>query len=96
MFEFIESPVFERVIYDYLDDEGYGALQAALAQWPEAGDLIPVQADAASCVGICRARASAVVFASSTTSSCAMDASGYWLFTARACKRMSRRMSSRP
>jgi len=39
--EFIESPIFERVIYDYLDDEGYGALQAALPQWPEAGDLIP-------------------------------------------------------
>lgn len=32
MFEFIESPIFERVIYDYLDDEGYGALQAALVQ----------------------------------------------------------------
>ena len=32
MFEFIESPIFERVIYDYLDDESYGALQAALAQ----------------------------------------------------------------
>ncbi|WP_027484364.1 transcriptional regulator [Rhodanobacter sp. OR87] len=41
MFEFIGSPVFERLIYDYLDDEGYGALQAALSQWPEAGDLIP-------------------------------------------------------
>lgn len=40
MFEFIESPLFERLIYDYLDDEGYGALQAALSQWPEAGDLI--------------------------------------------------------
>lgn len=41
MFEFIESPLFEKLIYDYLDDEGYGALQLALAQWPEAGDLIP-------------------------------------------------------
>ena len=41
MYEFVESPVFERVIYDYLDDESYGALQAALSQWPEAGDLIP-------------------------------------------------------
>ena len=29
------------MIYDYLDDESYGALQAALSQWPEAGDLIP-------------------------------------------------------
>ena len=41
MFQFIESPIFERVIYDYLDDESYGALQTALSQWPEAGDLIP-------------------------------------------------------
>ncbi|MBU6471964.1 MAG: transcriptional regulator [Xanthomonadaceae bacterium] len=41
MFEFIESPIFEKVIYDYLDDEAYGALQTALSQWPEAGDLIP-------------------------------------------------------
>ncbi|MGB3838404.1 hypothetical protein ACVCL3_04120 [Rhodanobacter sp. UC4437_H4] len=41
MFEFIESPSFERLVYDYLDDEGYGALQAALSHWPEAGDLIP-------------------------------------------------------
>jgi len=41
MFEFIESPIFERLINDYLDDESYGALQAALSQWPEAGDLIP-------------------------------------------------------
>lgn len=41
MFEFVESPIFERVIYDDLDDDGYDALQAALAKWPEAGDLIP-------------------------------------------------------
>lgn len=41
MFQFIESPILERVIYDYLDDENYGALQTALSQWPEAGDLIP-------------------------------------------------------
>lgn len=95
MYEFVESPVFERVICDYLDDEGYSALQAALSQWPEAGDLIRARADAGSCDGICQARASVVAFALSTTSSCAMDASGYWLFTARACKRMFLRMSSR-
>lgn len=41
MFEFIESPVFERLIYDYLDDESYGAMQSALSHWPEAGDLVP-------------------------------------------------------
>lgn len=41
MFEFIESPLFERLVYDYLDDESYGAMQATLSHWPEAGDLIP-------------------------------------------------------
>ena len=41
LFEFIETPIFGRLVYDYLDDESYGALQAALSQWPEAGDLIP-------------------------------------------------------
>ncbi|HKT29165.1 transcriptional regulator [Dyella sp.] len=41
MFEFIESPLFERWVYEYLDDESYSALQAALSRWPEAGDLIP-------------------------------------------------------
>jgi hypothetical protein len=67
MFEFIDSPIFERLIYDYLDDESYGALQAALSQWPEAGDLIPRLVDAESCDGTSRAQASAVAFASSTT-----------------------------
>jgi len=43
MFQFIESPIFERVICDYLDDEGYGELQAALSQWPEAGERVPTQ-----------------------------------------------------
>lgn len=41
MFEFVESPLFERLVYDYLDDESYAAMQVALAQWPEAGDRIP-------------------------------------------------------
>ena len=41
MYEFVESPIFEKVIHDYLDDDAYGALQVALSQWPEAGDLIP-------------------------------------------------------
>jgi hypothetical protein len=36
-FELIESPIFERLIYDCLDDESYGASQAALSPWPEAG-----------------------------------------------------------
>jgi hypothetical protein len=38
---FIESPIFSKRVYDYLDDEEYAALQWALAVHPEAGDLIP-------------------------------------------------------
>lgn len=41
MYSFVESPHFEKVIHNYLDEASYGALQTALAQWPEAGDLIP-------------------------------------------------------
>jgi len=41
MLTFIESPVFGRLVYEYLDDEEYAALQWALAEHPEAGDLIP-------------------------------------------------------
>jgi mRNA-degrading endonuclease RelE of RelBE toxin-antitoxin system len=41
MFEFVESRLFERLVYDYLDDDSYGAMQSCLAQMPEAGDLVP-------------------------------------------------------
>lgn len=41
MFQFIESRLFERLVYDYLDDEGYGFMQSWLAQRPESGDLVP-------------------------------------------------------
>ena len=41
MLQFIESPLFERLVYDYLDDDGYGALQAWLAASPDIGDLVP-------------------------------------------------------
>lgn len=41
MFQFIESPLFERLVHDYLDDEGYCALQVWLAASPHVGDVIP-------------------------------------------------------
>lgn len=41
MFQFIESRLFERLVYDYLDDDSYSAMQTWLAQSPEAGDLVP-------------------------------------------------------
>lgn len=38
---FIETPVFTRLRPDYLNDEGYRALQKALLVNPTAGDVMP-------------------------------------------------------
>lgn len=37
---FVELPAFARHRADYLDDEGFRALQNALLDNPEAGDVI--------------------------------------------------------
>jgi hypothetical protein len=47
---FIELPPFERHRANYLHDDDFRGLQNLLMLQPEAGDLIPVQADRASCV----------------------------------------------
>jgi len=39
--EFIESSIFQKYVYTYMDDDEYSALQWHLAQHPLAGDLIP-------------------------------------------------------
>ncbi len=39
--EFIEAPAFTRHVHKYLDDDGYGALQGALAANPKLGDVMP-------------------------------------------------------
>jgi len=39
--EFIESPAFARHLSQYLDDDGYKAVQIGLARNPETGDLMP-------------------------------------------------------
>ena len=41
MFTFIESPLFTRLVGQYLSDEEYRALQEAIAANPEAGAVIP-------------------------------------------------------
>ncbi|MCZ7560584.1 MAG: type II toxin-antitoxin system RelE/ParE family toxin [Burkholderiaceae bacterium] len=41
MLSFIETPLFTRLVYDYLSDEEYAALQAHLAQDPECGEVVP-------------------------------------------------------
>ncbi|MBI3919000.1 MAG: type II toxin-antitoxin system RelE/ParE family toxin [Betaproteobacteria bacterium] len=38
---FVELPAFARLRDDYLDDEGFRALQNALLEHPEAGEVIP-------------------------------------------------------
>lgn len=39
--EFIETSVFTKYIYDYMDDDDFSALQRFLMFHPEYGDLIP-------------------------------------------------------
>ena len=37
---FVESPLFSRQVYDYLDDEEYASFQVYLASAPEVGDVV--------------------------------------------------------
>jgi hypothetical protein len=39
--EFIESPIFTKLLHDYISDYEYAALQTHLARYPEEGRLIP-------------------------------------------------------
>ena len=41
MITFIETKLFSRLVEEYLSDDSYWQLQAALASDPEAGPLIP-------------------------------------------------------
>jgi hypothetical protein len=38
---FVETPLFTRVIHDYLTDDEYAELQGFIGMYPEAGDVIP-------------------------------------------------------
>ncbi len=38
---FIETPIFTKVLHQYLDDEQYRALQVSLVLRPEQGPVIP-------------------------------------------------------
>jgi mRNA-degrading endonuclease RelE of RelBE toxin-antitoxin system len=40
MIHFVESPLFSKLVYDYLDEIEYYALQWELAAKPEIGDVI--------------------------------------------------------
>lgn len=39
-YQFIESPLFSKLLADYLTDEEYVGLQEYLCEHPEAGDLV--------------------------------------------------------
>jgi mRNA-degrading endonuclease RelE of RelBE toxin-antitoxin system len=41
MFSFVETPLFTKLLKQYLTDDDYVELQNALIQNPEAGDVIP-------------------------------------------------------
>jgi mRNA-degrading endonuclease RelE of RelBE toxin-antitoxin system len=41
MFSFVETQMFTRLVQEYLRDDEYRALQAALIENPEAGPVIP-------------------------------------------------------
>ncbi len=41
MYEFIETPLFSRMLERYLGDEEYASLQAMLNTRPEAGTVVP-------------------------------------------------------
>lgn len=38
---FIEAPIFSKLIYDYLDENEYAALQWSLSAKPDHGEIIP-------------------------------------------------------
>jgi len=38
---FFETPLFTKLLSEYLDDQEYRALQLALLENPEMGDLMP-------------------------------------------------------
>ena len=39
--EFIEATAFTKYIYDYLSEDEYAGLQGYLAEYPEAGKVVP-------------------------------------------------------
>jgi hypothetical protein len=41
MLTFIETPLFSRLLPQYLTDDEYAALQPTLIQQPEIGDVVP-------------------------------------------------------
>jgi hypothetical protein len=43
VFEFVETPLFTKIVEHYLSDDDYAELQVYLDEHPEAGDVVRVQ-----------------------------------------------------
>jgi hypothetical protein len=41
MLQFIETPLFSRLVDEYLSDDEYAELQEALMRQPDIGDIVP-------------------------------------------------------
>ena len=63
-YEFIESSLFTKMVYDYLSEDDYTAFQQFLLEQPEAGDVVK---GSAKCGGHAPVLASLVVFGCATT-----------------------------
>ena len=67
MFIFVETPLFTRLVGEYLDDDEYRALQKALIADPEAGAAIPGSGGVWKMRGASGAAGSVEAFGSSTS-----------------------------
>lgn len=50
-YTFIESPLFSRLVYDYLSDDEYADFQLFLAANPEVGDVVRGSGGVRKCAG---------------------------------------------
>lgn len=41
IYEFIETPIFTKLLPEYLSDDEYAELQRAIIRQPEVGDIVP-------------------------------------------------------
>ena len=41
MLTIVETPIFSKLVYDYLTDDEFAEFQVFLAENPEAGDVVP-------------------------------------------------------
>ncbi len=82
MLTFIATRLFTSLVGQSLSGDDYAALQQALVDNPEAGDVIRGRAASGSFAGDSRAAASVAEFGSSTT--CGRGRGRFWMLTLHA------------